>query len=359
MYTLLDNTNDKTLICFGAGKRLQLICELYSNVSFFERISFIVDNDKEKHYFSYGGTEKPISKITQCLRYTKAEPIVLVTILDCFDIIEQLESIPELEHCSCYIYSLMQDFTRHYKLPDTRAVRAEIKIPKIIHYCWFGGKPIRDDLKSYMETWKKFCPDYEIVRWDESNYDYKQNEYMYEAYKHRKWGFVPDFARLDIVNRFGGIYLDTDVEIIRNLDSLLYNDAFCGFERIDSVNNGSGFGAIPGFHLLREQLLEYNQMSFINCDDELNLTVGPYYQTRFFRKWGLVLNNTLQEIQGMKIYPTDVLSPTKSTTREICLTENTFSIHHYALTWRDAESFGRTNVRCQKYRRLMETLHFI
>lgn len=88
-------------------------------------------------------------------------------------------------------------------------------IPKIIHYCWFGGAEIPEHDKKCIESWKKYCPDYQIIRWDESNYDYKKNPYMKEAYEAKKWGFVPDFARLDIVYEHGGIYLDTDVEIIR------------------------------------------------------------------------------------------------------------------------------------------------
>ncbi|RKW32245.1 MAG: glycosyl transferase, partial [Lachnoanaerobaculum sp.] len=103
-------------------------------------------------------------------------------------------------------------------------------IPKVIHYCWFGGKPLPKIARKCIQSWKRFCPDYEIVEWNEKNYDIHKNSYMEEAYLQKKWGFVPDFARLDIIYQNGGIYLDTDVELIRPLDELLYHRAYMGFE---------------------------------------------------------------------------------------------------------------------------------
>ena len=117
-------------------------------------------------------------------------------------------------------------------------------IPKKIHYCWFGSGELPDKDKKNIENWKKLCPDYEIIRWDESNYDYKKNKYMKQAYKSKKWGFVPDYARLDILYHHGGIYLDTDVELVRNLDILRYQRAFCGVEKWGNINLGGCSGAV-------------------------------------------------------------------------------------------------------------------
>ena len=116
-------------------------------------------------------------------------------------------------------------------------------IPKVIHYCWFGGNPIPEKDRRYIEGWKEKCPDYEIIEWNERNYDVSKNKYMAQAYEEKKWGFVSDYARLDLVYQYGGIYFDTDVELLKPLDNLLELEMFCGFESTKYVNFGIGFGA--------------------------------------------------------------------------------------------------------------------
>ena len=99
-------------------------------------------------------------------------------------------------------------------------------IPKVIHYCWFGGNPLPDEAKRCIDSWKKYCPDYKIIEWNESNYDVNSNEYMKAAYNEKKWAFVSDYARVDVVYRYGGIYMDTDVELIKPLDKFLYQSPY-------------------------------------------------------------------------------------------------------------------------------------
>ena len=358
MYTLLDITMEKTLICFGAGQQLQNACELFSDVQFFDRIDFIADNNREKHSFGFSGAEKPVHSIEECIRCAIKEPVILITISDCFDIIDQLDKIPVLNKCKCFVYSFVRELVHHYSLPINRAKTEPLKIPRRIHYCWFGGTSIPDEFKMYIDTWGKLCPDYEIIRWDESNYDYKKNEYMYEAYRQKKWGFVPDFARLDIIYRYGGIYLDTDVELIRNIDDLLCDDAFCGFESRRFVANGLGFGAVAGFPLMQQQMEIYNSLSFINKDGSLNLKAAPQYQTEFFCSLGLSQNGTLQNIHGMTIYPQDVLAPLNAGSGIYNLTENTYSIHHYSATWQDDMFHQNRNRRVWEFQTLSEKINF-
>ena len=117
-------------------------------------------------------------------------------------------------------------------------------IPKIIHYCWFGGKPIPKNLKNYIKSWEKYCPDYEIKEWNESNFDINSNKFIKEAYINKKFAFVTDYVRLYVIYNYGGIYLDTDVEIIKNFDGLLNNELFMGIQQNDSfATTGLGFGA--------------------------------------------------------------------------------------------------------------------
>ena len=333
---ILEFSIDKTLICFGAGKQLLSACCDFADMAFFDRIDFIADNNPNKQIFVFEHKEKVVYSIDECLQLTYNEPVILITILDCIDVIEQLNNIAKLNNCYCFIYSLAQNYVCPYLIKSDRSKNSAFIIPKLIHYCWFGGHPIPDDLKSYMKSWKKFCPNYEIVLWNENNYNYQKNVYMYEAYKHNKWGFVSDYARLDIVYRYGGVYLDTDVELIRNIDDLLYNKAFCGFESRSFVANGLGFGAIEKFPLILEQMKIYDNLSFLNDDGSLNLKTSPQYHTELLHSKGLILNNTLQEIEGMIIYPTDVLSP-YSPCSGTNITSNTYAIHHYAASWFDDE----------------------
>ena len=348
IHDLLERALDKTLICFGAGRQLINACGEFSYLSFFEKIDFIADNDKNIRYFTYNGVHKPVTSLDECIRSSERTPIILITVSDCKDLISQLDGIAALHDCECYNYTLMRDYVKPYQLPINRAEKEPLIIPKTIHYCWFGGNPMRDDFKAYIETWKKHCPDYDIVRWDESNYDYKKNEYMYDAYKRKIWGLVPDYARLDIIYRYGGVYLDTDVELIKNIDDLLCDEAFSGFEYIRLVNNGLGFGAVAGFPFFLKAMSLYNSISLFNADGSLNMTSGPDYHTEFMQLEGLVRNNTLQKFQGMTVYPSDVLSPLSFLTGRLNITDNTYAIHHYAGTWLDSKQRDDMSKRIER-----------
>lgn len=342
---LLELVTDKTLVCFGAGQRLFDFCEIYDDSNFFEKIDYIVDNDPEKKQFSYFDAEKPVYLLETCLELVVKEPLILITSTDFIDILSQLNDVLRLKDCVVAIFSSMLSNIESYKLPENRSKNEILKIPKMIHYCWFGGTPIPMQLLTYMQSWKNYCPDYEIVRWDESNYDVKQNKYMYEAYQHKKWAFVSDVARLDIINRYGGVYLDTDVELIRNIDDLLCDEAFCGFDSGVTIATGLGFGAKAGFSLIEKQLHEYDNISFIREDGTLNSTTCVRYSTKVLMEEGLKRQNILQEIDGMKIYPSDVLSPKNFITGQLSITPNTYAIHHATTIWKSDEWKKKRKVR--------------
>ncbi|MGO5416741.1 glycosyltransferase family 32 protein [Collinsella sp. LCP19S3_B11] len=218
-------------------------------------------------------------------------------------------------------------------------------IPKIIHYCWFGGVPLGEKERACIESWKKFCPDYEIKRWDETNYDVRKNKYMSDAYDHKKWAFVSDYARVDVVNQFGGLYFDTDVELVRSPDELLDCGLFCGWENRNgmadnnvafdnSVAFGLGFGAIASHPVLIEILNLYETLDFVREDGTLNLLACPAYQTDVLRRHGLdVSSATRQSFEDIEVYPEDWFSPQSQLTGETVLTPNTVSIHHFSMTW--------------------------
>lgn len=209
----------------------------------------------------------------------------------------------------------------------------EQKIPKIIHYCWFGENPIPEHNKKFMESWKKFCPDYEIKEWNESNYDITKIGYTKNAFDHKQWAFVSDYARLDILYEYGGIYLDTDVELIKPLDDLLNLTGFMGFDHLGLCNTGNGFGAIPKLPIIQELRNDYESINCIKENGDFDQTTCPIFQTEFLLKKGLRKDNSLQEIDGLTIFPIEYFCPKNSITGEIHLTKNTYSIHHFDGSW--------------------------
>ncbi len=208
-------------------------------------------------------------------------------------------------------------------------------IPKKIHYCWFGGNPLPDSAKSCIASWKKFCPDYEIIEWNESNYDVSKNLYMKQAYACRKWSFVSDYARLDIIYHHGGIYLDTDVELLKPIDPLLNADGFMGFEDGRHVALGLGFGAVPENSVVKKIWDMYEELSFYHDDGSINLTPGPVLWTEVLLQHGLVQNNARQQIAGVEIFPSEYFCPLNFKTGKKHLTPQSYSIHWYDASWYD------------------------
>lgn len=222
-------------------------------------------------------------------------------------------------------------------------------IPKTIHYCWFGGNPLPELAQKCISSWEKYCPDYEIVRWDESNFDVNCCDYVKEAYEAKKWAFVSDVARLNALVRHGGIYMDTDVEVLRPIDEFLQYDAFSGFERSDAIP--TGLMASKANHPLFEELLnEYNNKHFIKEDGTYDLTTNVKYITDTCLKHGLQLNNTFQTVYGFTLFPHDYFCPVNSKTGKIELTDNSYTIHHFAGSWVDHYTKFRGKVYQMLYR---------
>ena len=214
-------------------------------------------------------------------------------------------------------------------------------IPKIIHYCWFGGAKKPEFAERCIASWKKFCPDYEIIEWNESNYDLSANLYIQQAYAEKRWAFVTDYVRLDVVYRHGGIYLDTDVEIIRSLDPLLVHKAFCGLENVSghelSISTGLGFGSEAGHEIIKAWRDMYDKLSFINQDGTVDLLTTPARTTSYLATLGFRQENCIQIIRDMVIYPTEYFSPMQYGTDVPHITDKTYSIHHYADSWKTEE----------------------
>ena len=217
-------------------------------------------------------------------------------------------------------------------------------IEKKIHYCWFGGNPIPESVNKCILSWKKQCPDYEICLWTEDNFDVHINDYMAEAYEAGKWAFVSDIARLIIVYENGGIYLDTDVELIKSLDDIISdNSFFFGIEKDTNVrtgeefiglNTGIGFGAEKGSRIIKAMLDEYKGIHFKKEDGTFDLTPCPVRNSKALEKQGVKISNEMIRFEGGTIYPSEYFCPEELSSDIKNYTANTISIHHYSSSWK-------------------------
>ena len=220
-----------------------------------------------------------------------------------------------------------------------------MSIPKVIHYCWFGNGKMPAIAEKCIKSWKKYCPDYEIICWNEENFDLTQNRYMREAYEAGKWAFVSDFARLKIIYDHGGIYLDTDVELLKPLDPLLENSGFMGFDEKGIVATGLGFGAEPGNEVVGAFLRDYDDLSFVLPDGSLDLTPCPDRNTAALKCLGMDTEKRDQVFMGVKFLPREYLCPMDYYTGKKKITKNTYSIHHYCASWTSKVTKRTTRIK--------------
>lgn len=206
-------------------------------------------------------------------------------------------------------------------------------IPKIIHYCWFGKGEKPDSVKKCIESWKTFCPDFEICEWNEDNCDYLAMPFTAEAYAAKKYAFVSDVFRLIALERCGGVYFDTDVELIRSITPLLNDEGFIGFENDSFVNSGQGIASVSHHPVVQAMIEEYGKLHFLNADGSINAVGCPHINTEVLERFGLVKNGREQLISGFRIYPADFFNPMDSTTGKLNITANTYSIHRYSMSW--------------------------
>ena len=212
-------------------------------------------------------------------------------------------------------------------------------IPKIIHYCWFGGNPLPELARKCIASWKRFLPDYEIREWNESNYDVHKIPYIAQAYEAKKYAFVSDFARFDILYEFGGIYFDTDVEVIKPLDDILKNGAFAGIESAGALAAGLGIASPAARDILKEILDSYKHETFLLSDGSFNLKTVVTRVSNIFKMHGFSDEVKIQHIADFTIYPMEYFCPKSPRTLQLNITDNTYTIHHYDGSWVD--DFGK------------------
>lgn len=208
-------------------------------------------------------------------------------------------------------------------------------IPKVIHYIWLGGNKMPKILEKCIKSWKKRCPDYEIKCWDESNLDLNKYQFAKDAYDAKKWAFASDVFRFDILFEEGGIYLDTDVELLKSLDKFLNHKFFSGFEDGKFINPGLIMGCERDSKIAKDVLDVYKNTTF-DVNNLENQTVCIITTNYLVEKYGLKLNAETQKFENDKIalYAPDYFCPMHvSDKKKVNKTPNTHSIHHYAASW--------------------------
>lgn len=213
-------------------------------------------------------------------------------------------------------------------------------IPKKIHYCWFGRNPLPESALKCIASWRKFFPDYEIIEWNEDNFDVNSIPYTAQAYEAKKYAFVSDYARFKILYEHGGIYFDTDVEVIKSFDDILAKGPFMGCE-IDSVDGislpkvapGLGIGAPAVLEFYKKVLDYYSNLHFLNEDGKPNEVTIVTHTSKVLAESGMQPVNEIQQVDGIWIYPVDYFNPLNDLTGVVEITKNTRSIHWYSKTW--------------------------
>ena len=211
-----------------------------------------------------------------------------------------------------------------------------MSIPKKIHYCWFGGNNKPHTALKCIESWKKYCPDYEIIEWNESNIDLNACPlFVQKAYAMKKWAFMTDYIRLKVVYENGGIYLDTDVELLKSLDFLLTQRAYMGCEGANYVNTGLGFGAEANHSFLRKNMDVYEELDPVDDDGVFVSSPCPHYTTAVLKNMGVSfpVNEIVEANDGLMLYPNHWFNPYDWKTEKLRIKKETVSIHHYSASW--------------------------
>jgi len=345
-------TKQKTVVCYGTVSYLQELCIRFKDYGLLHNIDYVIDDIAGGKTIDLDGIQKPFMTF-KCFLAQNSEKDYAMFFSDLKSLVDFMRTdniVPK--NIMIFVGNFMAHNPPIYNLPESDLETGSSRIPKILHYCWFGGNDFPQLYKNCINSWKIFCPDYEIIEWNENNYDVTKNQFMYEAYQNKKWAFVSDFVRLDVVYNYGGCYLDSDVELIKPLDRFLFDVGFCDSYRPGEVGFAV-FGAIAGHKLVRELRDIYDDMSFVNKDNTFNTKPAPEYLKQYFEKCGMSTENKVQKINDMTIYPTDVFSPLQANLRVLCFTEKTHAIHHYGWSWGSDERISK------KYLDVIESRKFI
>ena len=341
---------ESPIILIGAGRIAKYIAD-----NFDWNIRYAVDNNPQKH-----GTELvgdcmtiPVYNWTYLKNNCGEGDVLLITTVFVKTFIDQIKSDSSLNTHDIYIYSDIWsvqwdiDRIKASQIPFDITRGNTNLIPKRIHYFWFSGDLYPEKVKRCIDSWHRYCPDYEFIKWDLKNYK-TENIFCNEALSMRRWAFASDYGRCDVLYRYGGIYFDTDVELVKPIDDLLYDRAFFAFESRRGVDPGSGMGSVKDNEIFNEICHQYDEIHYINADGSENRVNILDQYTDVLIKHGLKLNGQYQIIDGTAVYPPLVFSPYSYRTGITSCYEKTYGIHHWVSSWLTEEEKQEIDFR-KKY----------
>lgn len=346
---LQDLSKQKKIYCFGCSKVFVKFADTYLTPELLNSIVCFIDNDINKvgGDFLYKNFRWKICDIRLLKDLT--DSIVIVTSMNAQAVLEITEQLKTkyIDDSNICISALL---LTQYGMNDDFILKPEssIQIPKIIHSFWFSGDAKPKEYQQCIDSWKKYCPDYEIIEWNSNNYDVSKNKYMKQAYEKKSWAFVSDYARLDVVHQYGGIYFDMDVEVLKNIDGLLGYDGFFSFDNYNYIDLGSGFGAKKGYPFLKELLDVYDSIDF---DGDLektdwNKTIPqPERLINNFVKFGFKRNDKSQLINNIAFLSPVYMKIIGDKNHELrFFTGKEFVVHWHNAGWVSREMLiGREN----------------
>lgn len=330
---LKDSLKGKKILCFGAGIQGIRAAMYIESWNLDDNFIGYIDNNKSGEIVEVLEKKYPIYSLEKVLELSHDNIIILVTCMDYKSVYKQLEFISDVD---CKYIALDEVAEKQLFVSDYPQVIREKDvqmIPKKIHYAWLGNEMPESSRKN-VEHWKELCPDYEFYEWNDKNYNVHANKYMEQAYERKMWGFVPDYMRLDIIYNYGGIYLDTDIEMIKKPDELLYQRCFGCVDATFTMNLGSGFGAVAKEKIIQELRDYYNDVSFIKEDGSIDNTSCNTHSYRVLRRYGVSINDKVQNVNGMNIYPM-IFQGACQHTRAKKVTDKTFWVHYGNMSWFD------------------------
>lgn len=208
-------------------------------------------------------------------------------------------------------------------------------IPKILHYCWFGGNSLPELEQKCIASWSEVMPDWTVQRWDESNFDISRCRFSSNAYSSKAWAFVSDYARMRILLENGGIFLDTDVEVLQSFEPFIVNAAFAGFMKNNRfINPGLVMGSEPGGIVVEQLARQYESIDFEVKSGRNSMPTSPRVMTKLLvEQFNLKQDGSMQELDGFTAYPASYFDALDSHTGRLVVDDSTYSIHHYSGTW--------------------------